>query len=195
MFIPRFQFGHGNLVKSHGKVLEIYWSKCVRTLLGLFWHVWLHKERGRLGGIETSDSWGESPWKTTQKKAQRHRLQIYIWIWRRTTYKQIRCCCYVVLLLDEEARVHETEGTGHISTYVCGPGLHLEWDVGTLWLEGVYLAADVALVSYQMSSRQIKNTDIRWEETFMFYVFIAWTCSRVCVCVYIYTTVQKFGVT
>jgi len=32
MFIPRFQFGHGNLVYSHGKVLEIHWSKCVRTL-------------------------------------------------------------------------------------------------------------------------------------------------------------------
>jgi len=33
MFIPRFQFGPGNLGKSHRKVLEIHWSKCVRTLL------------------------------------------------------------------------------------------------------------------------------------------------------------------
>jgi len=32
MFIPRFQFGLGNLVKSYGKVLEIHRSKCVRTL-------------------------------------------------------------------------------------------------------------------------------------------------------------------
>jgi len=36
MFIykPRFQFGHGHLVKSYGKVLEIHWSKCVGTLRG-----------------------------------------------------------------------------------------------------------------------------------------------------------------
>jgi len=44
MFIPRFQFGHGNLVKSHGKVLEIHWSKCVRTLSVIFLNILQHNK-------------------------------------------------------------------------------------------------------------------------------------------------------